>query len=176
MSVGVEAFDRARNRSSRAEAIVSTAPCPDAQPPTPPSGFRQDATTQNSVVISWAPSTDNVGVVGYAVYRDGLQIDSTPQPTTTLQGLSCGSVYAVAADAVDAAGNRSLRGSAWVLTADCSDGLPPSAPTDLAASGRTASSISLTWSASTDDVGVTGYGVSVDGAPALTVTEPSADG
>ena len=35
----------------------------------------------------------------------------------------------------------------------------PTAPTNVAASSRTATSIALTWSASTDNVGVTGYGL-----------------
>jgi chitinase len=37
------------------------------------------------------------------------------------------------------------------------DTTPPSAPTNLAASATTSSSVSLSWSASTDNVGVTGY-------------------
>ena len=32
-----------------------------------PSGFRQLATTQNEVVLTWGPSSDDVGVVGYGV-------------------------------------------------------------------------------------------------------------
>lgn len=42
---------------------------------------------------------------------------------------------------------------------------PPSAPTYLETSGKTASSITLTWAAATDDIGVTGYQVLVDGIP-----------
>ena len=39
----------------------------------------------------------------------------------------------------------------------------PSAPTDVAASNVTDSSADITWTASTDNVGVTGYDVYVDG-------------
>jgi chitodextrinase len=48
------------------------------------------------------------------------------------------------------------------------DTTPPSAPTNLAVTGHTSSSVSLSWSASTDNVGVTGYQVKVNGATALT--------
>src|SRR4051794_17573895 len=39
------------------------------------------------------------------------------------------------------------------------DTTPPSTPTDLARAGATTSSLSLSWTGSTDDVGVAGYGL-----------------
>ncbi len=60
------------------------------------------------------------------------------------------------------------------LDAEAPDTHAPSAPMDLAAPARTSTSISLTWSASTDDVGVTGYDV-YDGATlAASVAVPGA--
>ncbi|MEY4071027.1 MAG: hypothetical protein RL721_1641, partial [Candidatus Eisenbacteria bacterium] len=61
-----------------------------------------------SIAISWSPSTDNVGVAGYRVYRDGVAYADLPATDTTYTdlALTLGShVYAV--DAVDVAGNRS---------------------------------------------------------------------
>ena len=135
-TISVAAFDRAGNRSSRMPATISTAACPDTQPPTAPSGFSQAATTENEVVLAWNPSSDDVGVVGYGVYRNLARIASPAEPTVTLSGLACGSTYTYAVDAADAAGNRSLLGTAYVQTAPCSDGQPPSAPTDLAVRPR----------------------------------------
>lgn len=54
------------------------------------------------------------------------------------------------------------------------DTTPPSAPTDLHVTGTTASSVTLTWTASTDNVGVTGYRVLDGGSVAATVTGTSA--
>ncbi|WP_344669233.1 discoidin domain-containing protein, partial [Catenulispora yoronensis] len=54
------------------------------------------------------------------------------------------------------------------------DTQPPTAPANLAVSGHTSSSVSLTWTASTDNVGVTGYQVRVNGTTAATVTGTSA--
>jgi len=48
------------------------------------------------------------------------------------------------------------------------DHTPPSAPTNLAVTGHTSSSVSLSWSASTDNVGVTGYQVKMSGATVST--------
>ena len=50
----------------------------------------------------------------------------------------------------------------------------PTAPSNLTVSGKTASSVSLSWGASTDNVGVTGYQVRRAGAVVATVTGLSA--
>ena len=173
-TVSVAAFDRAGNRSSRVPATVATAACPDTQPPTVPTGFSQAATTQNEVVLTWTPSSDDVGVVGYGVYRNLVPMSSPAEPTVTLSGLACGTTYTYAVDAVDAAGNRSLFGSAYVKTASCGDGQPPSAPSGLAVTAKTQTSASVAWSPSTDDVGVAGYHVRRNGMIVATSTQPSA--
>ncbi|OLB76779.1 MAG: hypothetical protein AUI14_17785 [Actinobacteria bacterium 13_2_20CM_2_71_6] len=54
------------------------------------------------------------------------------------------------------------------------DTQPPTAPANLASTGVTASSVSLSWSASSDNVGVTGYDVYNGTALATTVTGTSA--
>ena len=172
--VRVTAFDAVRNRSAAATATVSTAACPDFQAPTTPSGFRQLATTQDAVVVAWDPSTDNMGVVGYGVYRHALPVQDTSESSVALSGLSCDSAYEYTVDAVDAAGNRSTRGWWWVQTAACSDGQPPTAPTGLAVTAHTADSLSLAWSPSTDNVGVAGYRISLGSASVMTVTEAQA--
>nr|WP_318307085.1 CARDB domain-containing protein [Amycolatopsis sp. MEP2-6] len=53
---------------------------------------------------------------------------------------------------------------------DAGDTQAPTAPANLALTEPAAGQIRLTWSASTDDVGVTGYTVYRDGTPVTTVT------
>ena len=180
VAVAVVAFDRAGNRSPRAETITSTAACPDTRPPTPPTGISQAATAGDAVVLVWNPASDDVGVVGYGVYSGGLLVASSPEPAVTLSGLTCASTYAYEIDAVDAAGNRSSRTPYWAVTADCADVEPPSKPTDLTLVDSTRSSLSLEWSPSSDNVGVAGYRLAVTGPPGAssvstrTVDQPSA--
>ena len=128
-----------------------------------PQWLRQMATTQDAVVLAWDASTDDVGVVGYGVYRDLARVASPTQSTATLSGLSCGSWHRFDVDAVDAAGNRSTLGAAFVETAACGDGEPPTVPTDLSVTSATQTSVSISWSASSDDVGVAGYHVRAEG-------------
>jgi chitodextrinase len=54
------------------------------------------------------------------------------------------------------------------------DTQPPSAPANLAVTGKSSSSVSLSWSASTDNVGVTAYQVRQGGTVAATVTGTTA--
>ncbi|GAA3844591.1 hypothetical protein GCM10022243_08670 [Saccharothrix violaceirubra] len=49
------------------------------------------------------------------------------------------------------------------------DPTPPSVPTGLTVTGKSSSSVSLSWTASTDNVGVTGYDVTVAGGATTTV-------
>jgi chitodextrinase len=161
-TVGVDAYDEAGNHSRRAWATVATAACPDQQAPSAPTGFRQQAATQNEVVLAWDPSSDNIGVVGYGVYRNGLLRTSTAAPTVTLSGFLCGSAYEVAIDAVDAAGNRSQARSTWVTTAACSDTQPPAKPI-LSLGPATETSLVLNWQPGVDNVGVDHYNVFLNG-------------
>ena len=111
-------------------------------------------------MLSWQASSDNIGVVGYGLYVGGFRVGSTSEPAATLTSLSCGRSYEVGIDAVDAAGNRSARASSYFSTSPCpGDKTAPSQPNKLAVGAATTSSITLSWAASTDNTGVTGYGL-----------------
>ncbi len=179
--VSVSAFDAAGNRSASTTAILSTSPCPpppppppsvgDTQPPSPPHGLALSVATQTSVTLAWSASTDNVGVTGYGAYLGGERIGTTSSTSYTFTGLACGTSYTVGVDAYDAAGNGSAQAAATVSTSPCTDTRPPSQPASLAMAGRTSMSISLTWSAASDDVGVAGYGLYRSGARVGTTSQ-----
>ena len=159
-TVGVDAFDRGDRHSSVTSTTVSTSACPDATPPAAPSGMRQTAATESSVVLVWTPSTDNVGVVEYGLYASGIRVTTVGDASATLTGLSCGKSYLIALDAADAAGNRSTQTSAFYKTSACpSTNQPPSTPTVVKVAKTTETTVALSWTASSDDVGVTGYGL-----------------
>lgn len=67
-------------------------------------------TTENSISLSWGASTDNVGVVGYDIYMDGVKIGSTTTELTyTATGLTRNQGYNFYVVARDAAGNLSTQ-------------------------------------------------------------------
>ena len=93
----------------------------DTQAPSAPGGLSVTGQTQTALTLSWNASTDNVGVTGYNLYRGGKAAGSNNASTRsyTFNGLSCGTTYTVAVDAVDAAGNRSTQSSASGTTSAC---------------------------------------------------------
>jgi chitodextrinase len=142
---------------------VGGTPAPDTTPPTPPGSFAATGSTQTSIATAWAASSDNVGVTGYNVYADGIKAGSTTGTAFTFSGLVCGTSHALAVEAFDAAGNVSTQSTVVASTGACPDTTPPTPPTGLTVTTTTPTAIALAWSASTDDVGVTSYGLYANG-------------
>ncbi len=70
-----------------------------------------------AVVVSWAAATDNVGVTGYGIYRNGTRIAQVDGTTLTYRDANLpAGTYTYKVDAVDSAGNRSPRGSQTAAT------------------------------------------------------------
>src|SRR5262245_11637046 len=162
----VEAFDRAGNRSVKTSLTTSTASCApppgDTQPPTMPGNVHATAATATSITVAWSASTDNVGVTGYGEYRNGVLAGSATTLTYTFSGLACGTGYTLAVEAYDAAGNRSPQAAITASTGACApppDTQAPTVPGSLHSTAATATSITVAWTASTDNVAVTGYGL-----------------
>jgi hypothetical protein len=80
----------------------------DTQAPSTPTGLAKSGPQPSSVVFSWNASSDNVGVTGYNVYRDGLLYSTVTGTSATVAGLSAAS-HLLEVSAVDAAGNLSPR-------------------------------------------------------------------
>ena len=162
-SVGVKAKDAAGNESGEGTTSFTTGAFVDSQAPTEPTNLSSSNETTTSADITWTASTDNVGVTGYNVYVGGTLDGTTASTSYSLTGLSPATTYSVAVEATDDAGNTSTQASIDVTTLTPPDETAPSDPTNVAASNVTDSSADITWSASSDNVAVTGYDVYVNG-------------
>ncbi|MET8140038.1 PQQ-dependent sugar dehydrogenase [Sphaerisporangium sp. NPDC005288] len=144
----------------------------DTQPPTVPGNPRVSGLVCDSVTFAWSASTDNVGVAFYDVYHDG-QLMKSVSGTTLSTSLTVvpGSTWGLYVNARDAAGNVSQASATVTITPpQCqSDTQAPTAPSQLtgSASGTT---VTLQWTAATDNVGVRAYLVYRGGALVGTVT------
>ncbi|NNF31566.1 MAG: DUF1028 domain-containing protein, partial [Flavobacteriaceae bacterium] len=146
---------------------------PDVTPPTAPGNLTAANTTQTTTDLSWDPSTDNIGVTGYDILEGTTVIGTVSGTTFNVTGLTPATSYTFTVIAKDAAGNESAPSNAAnVTTLDPPDTEAPTSPTNLSASNITMFSLDLSWTASTDNVGVTGYdvyeGASVIGSTATT--------
>src|SRR6185369_13059583 len=165
-SYTVAARDAAGNTS--ADSSIASATTADVTPPTTPTGVVATAAGATTINLSWAPSTDNVGVTGYIVKRNGAQVGTPTTTTFADTGLLSGVTYSYTITARDAAGN--LSGASSTASATTPDTVVPSTPTGLVATAAGATTINLSWTASTDNVGVTGYIVKRNGTQVGTPT------
>ncbi|MFK3671441.1 DUF4434 domain-containing protein [Leifsonia aquatica] len=90
----------------------------ETSPPTMPTGMAVTDGSATSVSLSWKASTDNVGVAGYNVYRDGALVTSLRGSATifTDTGLQPMTAYEYTVAAYDPAGNVSDRSAATTAT------------------------------------------------------------
>lgn len=147
----------------------------DTTPPTVPTNVTAGTATTTSIPITWTASTDNVGVTGYTLYNNGAAVGTTVSTGYTFTGLVCGTSYTLGVDAYDAANNHSSTASISASTATCPapDTTPPSVPANVRVTGTTNSTASLSWNASSDNVGgsgLAGYKVYRNGTLVATVT------
>jgi chitin-binding protein len=139
----------------------------DSSAPSAPSKLVSSGATSSSVDLTWAASTDNVGVTGYTVLRDGVNVGTSATNSYKDLGLASGRTYSYTVRANDAAGNTSAASPSIAVTTVAGvvkDTQAPTAPGGLHSMIVTESSVDLMWSASTDNVGVASYSVLRDGA------------
>ena len=154
--------------SAPSEVIPGTylrAQLPDAQSPSAPTNLSASNITTTSLTLSWAASTDNVGVTGYDVYQNGVKINPSNITATSynVSGLTAGTAYSYFVRAKDGAGNESAASAALSVITNAPDTEPPTSPVNLVSTIIGLTSFKLNWTASTDNVGVTGYDVYQNG-------------
>ena len=84
-------------------------PAPDTQAPSAPTNLVVSNLTETSLNLAWSASSDNVGVSGYDVFKNGVKLNSTQITSTSysVSGLTAGTNYVFFVKANDAAGNSS---------------------------------------------------------------------
>jgi len=170
-SYAVLAVDAAANASALSAAVNGTT-LADTTPPTVPGNPTATAVSMSQINLAWSSSLDNVGVTGYGVYRDGNQIATTPTTNYFDTGLLTSTTYSYAVAAYDGAGNLSAQSSSvQATTLSGADTAPPTVPTGLEASNVTANTVVLSWTASSDNIAVTGYRVFRDGSQVGTTAQ-----
>lgn len=148
--LSIAAYDYAGNPS---EANVQGFQNYDAVAPTAPTDLKVTGTTETTLGLSWGASYDAVGVSEYLIYDDQQVIGRSTTANYSVTELSK-KVYKLSVRARDAKGNMSEASNTLLF-----DNEPPTTPTELKVTGKTETTISLSWVASTDKVGVIGYDI-----------------
>ncbi len=169
----VAAYDAAGNVSYSSQVNATT--ISDITPPSVPSSLFVTAKSSSEIDVTWQASSDNVGVAGYYVYRNGTQVANVSSTPTTYKNtnLAAATSYLYNVVAYDAAGNFSGESYPVQGTTLPPDTSAPSAPFNLSAKPVSMSEIDLAWSLSYDNVGVVGYHVYRNGAQIAIANSPS---
>jgi hypothetical protein len=123
---------------SASATVTVTAAAPDTTAPSTPAQLSAQAVSSSQINLSWSASTDNLGVAGYRIYRDGLQAGTAASTTFSDAGLAASTPHTYKVAAYDAAGNLSGQCtgvSATTLPAS-GGGLPVSVTPNAASVGR----------------------------------------
>ena len=172
----VRARDAAGNEGRKTPSTkITIAPDPanDTSPPRTPRDLAGTVEANGDVTLTWTPSTDNVAVTGYIVYRNSVEIARVTDPTHVVPTPATGDHW-YQVRAVDAAGNESFKTPSTKITIapdPANDTSPPRTPQNLEAVVEASGDVTLTWTAPTDNIGVTGYIVYRNSVEIATVTD-----
>jgi hypothetical protein len=132
-----------------------TAPPPnDVQAPSAPGALAGEPTT-TTVALTWEPASDDNGVVGYRVTRNGNLVASPGDVTWKDTGRRPETTYTYTVAALDGVGNVSDETTIIVVTLP--DIAAPTRPRDFRKVGRSGARVTFDWGPSTDNVGVVRY-------------------
>jgi len=112
--LGVIAYDSSNATSSLATTSVTT--LADTTAPSTPLSLTATAISSSQINLTWANSTDNIGVMGYKIYRDGPQVGTSSINSFNNIGLSASTTYTYSVAAYDAANNVSATSSSLSAT------------------------------------------------------------
>lgn len=176
-SFTVTAYDAAANNSSLSNALsVSSTSTPDTTAPSIPIDLVSASITTTTFTLTWTASSDAVGVTGYKIFQNDTQIGTSTSTTFAVTALIASTTYSFTVSAYDAAGNESAKSTALSVTTSASlDTIAPTVPTGLASSAITKTTFTLSWTSSTDAVGVTSYNIYNGGGLAGTSSTTSFD-
>lgn len=135
----------------------------DTQAPTTPANLALTEPATGQIRLTWNASSDDTAVTGYDIYANGDLLTSVGGNVTAYTDTRPGDAtvtYHVRAK--DAAGNVSGNSNTVTRRGDSGDTQAPTAPSNLSLTEPAAGQVRLTWSASTDNKGVTGYDIYAD--------------
>jgi chitodextrinase len=161
----VRLYSRALSSAEVSAIYNYTAGPPDTTPPTVPTDVSATAVSPTSITVTWTASTDNVGVAGYKVFRNGTQVGTSPTNSYTNTGLTASTEYSYTVAAYDVAGNVSAQSSpAATATTLPPDTTPPTVSMTAPVSNSTVSGTVTVSATATDSVGVANVQFQVNGA------------
>ena len=154
--------------TSAASSVLAVTTLPSV--PAAPTGLASSGVTASGVTVSWSAVS---GATSYQVFRGSTLIASPTGTSVTDSGLAASTAYSYTVKAVNT-GGTSTASPALAVTTSAATPTTPDAPTGLAASGLTATTVTLTWNAvagaASYDVYDNGSWINWSTTPSITLT------
>lgn len=138
----------------------------DSQPPSPPTNLTAGTLASNKVPLSWTASTDDQGVAGYRVFREGTQVGEVATTSFTDPTVAASTTYTYTVKAFDGAGNLSEASAPLTVTTPAAtDTTPPTVTMTAPAPGATVTGTTKLAATASDASGIAGVQFLLDGSP-----------
>jgi hypothetical protein len=117
----VAAIDAAGNVDASPASRTLTQTVTDTVAPSAPTNVVVPTTTTTSGTVTWGTATDNIGVAGYNVYKNGAWYQWVPptQFTFTIPSLTCATAYTTQVVSLDVASNYAASPNVPFTTKPC---------------------------------------------------------
>lgn len=170
----VKAKDAAGNISTQSNTATITTPNPDT-PPTAIISSPGDGAIVTDITPITASATDDKGIAKVDYFLDGSSIGTSVTSPYTLSWDTTKTLNGSHSLRVRATDTIGQVGDSATITVNVqnTDTTPPTAPANLAATAPAYNQVNLSWTASTDNVGVKVYYVVRDGVTIAQVTAPT---
>ncbi len=155
--------------SSSTTPTTPTTPTADTTPPSVPTGLAATLASATQVNLSWNASTDNVGVTGYNVFRNGTKVGTSTSTSYQDTSPAAGTTYTYTVSAYDAAGNTSAQSSSVSIATPAAPKVAISSPANgTVLKGNT--NLNIAASASDGSSSITSISITAGGTTLKTCT------
>jgi hypothetical protein len=140
-----------REGANKPQLVVTTAT--SDQPPSVPQNLKATAASSNRVDLTWDASTDDGGITGYNLFRDGSPLTSVGSVTSYSDtSVAAGTQYSYQVQAIDTAGQTSALSAVAVVTTPSGGGADPTiaAAGDIACASTTPTATQCRQQATSD--------------------------
>jgi chitodextrinase len=152
-------------------ATFRTRSVADSQAPTTPTGLHTTGVSAGTVSLAWTASSDNIGVTGYTVYRNGSALTMTTTPSVTDSTVNPATTYSYTVDAFDAAGNHSPQSAAVQVLTPASSPAFVQGAADSPGSRMTSTTMTLARPVASGDL-LVGWVAQFDSTGQVQVSDP----
>ncbi len=118
--------------------VADPTPTLDTTPPSAPANLTAVPVSTSQINLTWQSSTDNIGVSGYDILRNGVKVSTSVTTNYSDVNLTPSTAYGYTVQAIDSATNRSaLSNSANATTLTPQDTAPPTVNINTPVNGAT---------------------------------------